>query len=330
MISKISCKIKSRIGNRFPLNILTVPTHEGYQSMLAETGHNFYMLRGEGLKTWDFHTRQLPKNHYIYNLDYNSFRGSESFDLILCQNRIQQWDILSYLSERLGLPIVVLDHTEPPPGLTPEQFNALKFRVGDENVYITEHNKKTWCNLAGTVIRHGIDTDTFQGWTGKSEDGISVVNRFPERDIFCGWTIWKIISENSDAKINLIGDNPGLSQSVASTAELAGALADHRFFLNTSQLSPIPLSLMEAMAVGMPIVSTAKQEIPSVIQHEYNGLLSNDPFELIEFCNRLKQDYEYAKYLGDNARKTILKKYNLQNFINNWNNVFYNAFRKLT
>ena len=32
------------------LNILTFPTHERYESMLAKTGHNFYAYRAEGIK----------------------------------------------------------------------------------------------------------------------------------------------------------------------------------------------------------------------------------------------------------------------------------------
>ena len=32
-----------------PLNILTFPTHERYESMMAKCGHNFYAYRAEGI-----------------------------------------------------------------------------------------------------------------------------------------------------------------------------------------------------------------------------------------------------------------------------------------
>ena len=61
--------------------------------------------------------------------------------------------------------------------------------------------------------------------------------------------------------------------------------------------------------------------IPEVIQHNHNGLISNDPNELQQFLHKLLHDDELAEELGKNARQTIEEKYNLGRFVTNWDNV---------
>lgn len=324
MLTKVSTTILRQISDpKRKLKILTVPTHEGYQSMLGETGHEFYMLQGDGLKFWDFHTRPLPDNHYIFNLPVNQIRGDIPFDLILCQNRLQQYPLLIQIAERTGLPLVMLDHTEPPPGMPEHDLQQVKQFEASAYVFITEHNRKTWGfenREDSCVIPHGINTDIFKGYTGNTTAGVSVVNQFPGRDIFCGWTLWQNITRQ--VPMMLYGDNPGLSESVNNPYKLARLISEHRFFLNTSQLSPVPLSLLEAMACGCPPVSTAKQQIPSIIEHGVNGFISNDEKELVEYCHKLLQDQDLAKEMGQKARQTILDKFSIQQFINQWNDVF--------
>ena len=47
------------------LNILTFPTHERYESMLAKTGHNFYAYRAEGIKDWNETYAKMPENYIV-------------------------------------------------------------------------------------------------------------------------------------------------------------------------------------------------------------------------------------------------------------------------
>lgn len=325
MITKQLSKINKLFPTDRPLNILTVPTHEGYQSLLGKTNHNYYMLSGPGLKTWDFHTRQLPANHYIYSLPYDKIRGSERFDLILCQNRIQQWEILNAVSRNFDVPMIVLDHTEPPPGINQDQFFELSKRIGKINVFITEHNKKSWGNLSGQIVPHGIDTDIFRPLKviEKTDRAVSIVNHFPSRDIFCGWKLWQEIVKEVPAL--LIGENPGISQSINDPEKLNTVLNASRFFLNTSQYSPVPLSMLEAMAAGIPVVTTAKQEIPNIITNGENGFISNDKDELVNYCKTLLSDPDLAEAMGAKARKTIEDRFSIEQFCANWNSIFQEA-----
>jgi hypothetical protein len=51
----------------------------------------------------------------------------------------------------------------------------------------------------------------------------------------------------------------------------------------------------------------------------------NDENELIGYCNLLLNDYNLAKKMSDAARQSCDRIFNMQRFIDNWNEVFYSA-----
>lgn len=73
-----------------------------------------------------------------------------------------------------------------------------------------------------------------------------------------------------------------------------------------------PLTLLEAMAMGKPIVSTSLDVVREIIQDEEEGLLvpPNSPDLLAEGIIRILEDPQLAKRLGDRARAKILTEYN--------------------
>ena len=82
---------------------------------------------------------------------------------------------------------------------------------------------------------------------------------------------------------------------------------------------------MEAMACGCAIVSTNNCMIPEIIEHGKNGLISNDPEELKSYLELLLDKPKMARMLGDAARKTIVERYNISRFVEDWNNLFYDT-----
>jgi glycosyltransferase involved in cell wall biosynthesis len=83
--------------------------------------------------------------------------------------------------------------------------------------------------------------------------------------------------------------------------------------------------MLEAMSCGLPVVSTNNCMIPEVIEHGVNGFMSNNPKELRGYCELLLNDEKLAIEMGLAARKTIVDKFNLNRFVNEWNNVFERA-----
>ena len=69
MVSPTSSIIRAATRSvREPLNILTFPTHERYETLLCQTGHNFYSYRAEGIKDWNTNYGEIPDNYIL--LDY--------------------------------------------------------------------------------------------------------------------------------------------------------------------------------------------------------------------------------------------------------------------
>ena len=65
-----------------------------------------------------------------------------------------------------------------------------------------------------------------------------------------------------------------------------------------------PIFVLEAMAYGKAIVSTAVGVVPEIIQHEINGLIVpvEDPDAMARELARLWKDRALRKRLGENAR----------------------------
>jgi glycosyltransferase involved in cell wall biosynthesis len=84
------------------------------------------------------------------------------------------------------------------------------------------------------------------------------------------------------------------------------------------------MALLEAMACGLPVVALSTCAVPEIITHAYNGMISEDPRDLQNYCRELLMDEGMRIELGNNARKTIEERFNLNRFTNQWEKVFRN------
>ncbi|MBT4483741.1 MAG: glycosyltransferase, partial [Candidatus Latescibacteria bacterium] len=76
----------------------------------------------------------------------------------------------------------------------------------------------------------------------------------------------------------------------------------------------IPVSLMEAMALGLPVISTYHSGIPELVSDGVSGLLvkENTDEELANALIRLIKTPDLRIRLGAQARQVILREFNLQ------------------
>ena len=74
-------------------------------------------------------------------------------------------------------------------------------------------------------------------------------------------------------------------------------------FVNASRIDNMPVSILEAFAAGLPVVSAASGGIPHLVQHERTGLLSDvdDVFALAQNVRRVIADQALARRLARNA-----------------------------
>lgn len=313
------------------LNILTATTHERYEVNLCKTGHNFYALNIPGQKTWDTDYAEIPENYHV--IDY--IPDYLDFDVILSHTSCSRLQTLHGVVARIktntldkvAIPIIRHTHVLPDVRMDIDQqtigFNHIKV---DMDSFISEYNAKAWKSSNFKVVEHGIDTDFWHPIEIKGERlnaCLSVVNDWPNRDWCCGFNLWR--ETTNQLPVSVYGKSPGFSLPAESVEHLRAIYSHHNIFYNTSLHSPVPTVLMEAMACGCAIVSTNNCMIPEIIQHGYNGLLSNDPKELRTYLEELLANPEKARELGENARKTIVEKFNLKRFVESWNDVLFTA-----
>jgi glycosyltransferase involved in cell wall biosynthesis len=147
----------------------------------------------------------------------------------------------------------------------------------------------------------------------------------------------RLIQAGFDLQCSIVGDGPlrlvteqwiarhGLSRQV----RLLGALPQHEvarlmgeadIFVFPSiiavdgQMDGIPISLMEAMAAGRPVVGSAISGIPELVRHEVNGLLVDAayPQRMEAAIRRLVEDPALRERLGKAGRETVQKRFDVR------------------
>ena len=325
MTSQVTSIINKCLLKKDKYDILSFDTHERYQTQLCKTGHNFYSFRYEGCKEWDKSYADVPENLYV--LPENSLPSAVDFDFIISQSKFGQFQVSQQINQQIRIPLVSLEHTLPINNWPESQLNSFRSMIGDVNVFISEYSVDKWnMNCDNRVIHHSVDTEIFKpSDTEKNGKVLSVVNDFVNRDYCCNYSGWQRITEG--LPVRLVGNTPGLSEPAKDINELASEYQQASVFLNTSTVSPVPTSLLEAMSCGCAVVSTATCMIPEIINNGVNGYVSNNEEDLKGYIKELLDDPSLAVKMGQAARETILEKFSEDKFINNWNETFELAYR---
>jgi len=316
--------IRQAIRKDNPLRILTWDTHEAVQTEQCRIPNTeWYSLWWDGLKKWDTKYREVPDNYHRFDIkgDIKNIPKLD-YDLILIQNTLAHSQKAIQISQYLHIPVISLEHCD----MVLRDQNTYDFYRSipvDVKIFITDYSKKSWGykDDEAIVIYHGIDTDFFKPDPNvlKENHVLSVANDFVNRGPLLGFPIWKHIVK--DIPFKIIGNTPGLSLPAKDQYELLNHYQSSTIFLNTSTFSPIPHSLLESAACGCAISTTLTCAIPDFFVDGVNCVASNNPEELKQKTITLLNNPTEIKRLGEAARQLILNKFNLNDYINNWNNV---------
>jgi glycosyltransferase involved in cell wall biosynthesis len=82
--------------------------------------------------------------------------------------------------------------------------------------------------------------------------------------------------------------------------------ADHDIYMQSPDIDNMPLSMLEAFASGLPVVSTEAGGIPTMLEHGRHGLLAplDDHRALAAHVMRLLDDPDFARLLARAAHLT--------------------------
>lgn len=100
-------------------------------------------------------------------------------------------------------------------------------------------------------------------------------------------------------------------------------------FLNTVGVVDYPIALLEAMAIGKPVIASDIGGISEILSHNQNGLLvdPNNPFKLADAILFTLENKEKAKRMGSKGTELISTKFKLEIMVDKLEEI-YKEIRK--
>lgn len=314
--------------NRKPgekLNVLLMNESEEFQCSLAKTNHNLYVLQHPQVRSWDIKIRQCPNNIFVLpKADINKqIYKNLSIDIVLCQNRYTNYQILSSIASALGCPLICVEHNYPNTECNEFLTRNLADQPSNLNIFSSTSCRDIW-GIDGKIIQPGIDTDYFNEWDGIVPKALIIADNYNQKHR--GFEIFQQLC--SKFPIALFGNNGNNSQPPKSMKHYLQLYREHRLFVNTSTWDCNNIRMLEAMAVGCPIITTNTGNHGEIIQNNVNGFITNNIDEMIQHANKLLNDRQFAEKIGKNARQTAIDRFNEKNLIESYNNMFENIVGK--
>ncbi len=104
---------------------------------------------------------------------------------------------------------------------------------------------------------------------------------------------------------NLKLDNKVIFTGAVPFEDLTGLYAGAEFFVLPTVAEGSPLVILEALASGLPVVSTKVSGIPEIVEDKHNGFIvpPRDALALEESMRLLIEDYELRKKMSESARR---------------------------
>ncbi len=184
------------------------------------------------------------------------------------------------------------------------------------------------------TIWNGIDLDRF-AYTGPNPDGpiIAVARLSPEKDLQTLIRAVHIVKQKRpEVRLEIAGDGAcmpdlrkltaklGLEEAVCfhgQSDEVPKLLARSKLFVLSSLTEGISLTILEAMARGLPVVATNVGGNPEVVEDGETGLLvpSQSPEQLAEAILRLSQDSERCEEMGRAGRARVEAHFNSRHMV---------------
>ncbi len=174
-----------------------------------------------------------------------------------------------------------------------------------------------------TVIRNSVDTDEFSP-ARTDEKSLLYIGRFVRNngilDLLAA--LPEVVDAHPDATVHLVGSGPledaireriratGLSDSVTVygyVEDISERYDRASVFCRPSYSEGLPLTMLEAMASGVPPVVTAIAGVPEVVTDGETGVLlePGDPDGISRAINELFRDPELRHRLGRNAHAYV-------------------------
>jgi len=249
-------------------------------------------------------------------------------DVVVVQRPRDEALAAEWLGGRLpgrDVPLVWLEHNAPQ-GRIAEMRHPAADRDDLIVVHVTHFNDLFWdCGRTRTtVIEHGI-VDPGERYTGELPAAAVVINEPVRRGRVTGTDLLPRFAAVAPVDLFGMGSEPLGGLDLPQT-ELYDALARRRVYLHPVRWTSLGLSLLEAMHLGMPVVTLATTGVVEAVPAEA-GYVSTDVDALVDAVRRLVADPEEARLRGKAARSAALARYGLGRFLADWDALLADVVR---
>ena len=224
------------------------------------------------------------------------------------------------------VPAVYVEHNSPQ-GRIAEMRHPAADRDDLTLVHVTHFNRLFWDagSMPTRVIEHGI-VDPGLRYTGELERVAVVVNEARRRGRVTGTDLLPRL--NGSVPLDVFGmDSAAIGgHGDVTHARLHEEMARRRVYLHPIRWTSLGLSLLEAMHLGMPVVALGTTEVPEAVPEEA-GVVSNDLDVLSAALRRLVHDPDEARERGLAAREAALRRYSLDRFLADWDELLEEVAR---
>jgi glycosyltransferase involved in cell wall biosynthesis len=195
-----------------------------------------------------------------------------------------------------------------------------------------------------TTVWNGIDLDRYAYKRPQPNGAAVIVARLsPEKDIATLLRAVALVVQSApEFRLNIAGDGPcrvELQQLAASlnltnqvqflgeVRDIPSLLGQSSMFVLPSQTEGISLTILEAMARGLPVVATSVGGNPEIVVNAESGLLvpSREPAALAEGILRVWQDPDEAQRMGHIGRARAEEHFNIRKMVASYEALYETA-----
>lgn len=211
------------------------------------------------------------------------------------------------------------------------EFNL--YRCADRVLTLSKEDRLTLLahvpELRVSVVPAGVDLDYFSPPAAReSEESILFTGQYhdePNRDAF-EWFVtraWPLLKERRpNLRFYVLGPNPTPAMFAMARnnpgVELLGEISDIRPYLARANIFVCPLrmgsglrvKILEAMASGVPVVTTSTGAEGIPLQSGVNGMMADDPAIMADAIDLLLGDPVLCRHIANQARTMVAERFN--------------------
>lgn len=215
-------------------------------------------------------------------------------------------------------------------------FNRMAFKAGVVPVALSEEVRDSICvqyRLRAEkvpIVANGVDLDSFRAESSVSRPHAAIRLLCVARlaDVKNHALLIEVVRELKErmripVSLTVVGDGYlreslveyalklGVQDQVVFTGQAIDVARYYReadLFVLLSRYEGLPMSIIEAMAAGLPVVASEVGGIPSIVRTDFNGVLVGfDAFQTASVIRDLIREPERYKRLSRNASQTALR-----------------------